>query len=352
MTRRAVLVCPGRGSYTPDDLGFLARRLALAPDRAGPIIESADRYRSAVDSPTVTELDGASRYSAAKHLAGSNAGPLIYTCSAVDAAIVAQSSLRTVAVVGNSMGWYTSLHVGGAFDFEAALRVVDVMSKTQGPRPLGGQLILPWTDADWQPDHALRGSIEEIVADVDAGVGSCGLSIELGGYLVLAGDDRAVAALKERLPKITVGRREYPFQLAQHAAFHTPLMASASKLGMEQLAHLDWKAPEIPCVDGAGRVRRRHATTPRGILDYTLVDQVLKPYDFTTSLRVALREFAPDVVVLLGPGDTLGGAIGQTLVMEGWNGIRSKADFVARQKSEEPVLLSLGREGVLESLLG
>lgn len=348
MSDRALVVCPGRGSYTPDDLGFLARRSAAAPDLVAPIVEAADAYRTAVGSPTITELDSAPRYSASKHLAGANAGPLIFTCSAVDSALVERSRFRVVGVVGNSMGWYTSLHVGGALGFDATLRVVDVMSKTQGPRPLGGQLILPWVDEDWRPDESLRAEIEAVVADVASRIGSCGISIELGGYLVLAGDDRALAALKDRLPKTTVGSREYPFQLAQHAAFHTPLMSAASRLGMEQLAHLDWQPPRIPAVDGSGRIRRRHVNTARGVLEYTLVQQVLETYDFTTSLRVALREFAPDVVVLLGPGDTLGGAIGQTLALEGWNGIRSKSDFVARQKSDRPLLLSMGREGVAE----
>ena len=56
------------------------------------------------------------------------------------------------------------------------------------------------------------------------------------------------------------------------------------------------------------------------------------------------------MIVALGPGDSLGGAIGQALVLEGWDGIRSKSDFRERQASGEPILLSLGRSEDRERL--
>ena len=68
-------------------------------------------------------------------------------------------------------------------------------------------------------------------------------------------------------------------------------------------------------------------------------------------MRVALREFAPDHLILPGPGNTLGGIVGQILVGEGWRGIHSKADFQEVQRHEagdtgpathEPFLVSMG----------
>ena len=46
-----------------------------------------------------------------------------------------------------------------------------------------------------------------------------------------------------------------------------------------------------------------------------------------SSLCFLLREFAPERVILLGPGETLGGAIGQIIVGLGWLGIGDKAGF-------------------------
>ena len=57
---------------------------------------------------------------------------------------------------------------------------------------------------------------------------------------------------------------------------------------------------------------------------------------------MAVKEFAPDVIILPGPGDTLGGAIAQSLIGIGWRGLAGKADFMARQASD-PILLSMGR---------
>ncbi|MEZ6195664.1 MAG: ACP S-malonyltransferase [Planctomycetota bacterium] len=345
MSRRVLVVCPGRGTYTPDDLGSLARRLAGpgVPDAAHRVLEAADRFRAEVGSAPISDLDAAPRYQAALHLKGENAGPLIFTATAVDWAILPRDRFRPVCVAGNSMGWYSALHCGGVFDFGDALRVVDTMSKTQGDRPLGGQLILPWVDEDWRPRPEKRREIEAYLAELRSRGLAAEISIDLGGYLVLAGDDAAIAAMKKELPVERQGERDYPFQLAQHAAFHTGLMAEPSRMGREALVTLPWRGPALPLVDGAGRVRRPGIATDREIYEYTLVEQVLCRYDFTRSLRVALREYAPDAIVLLGPGASLGGAIGQTLALEGWRGIRSRGDFARVQKSDDPVLISMGR---------
>ena len=60
-------------------------------------------------------------------------------------------------------------------------------------------------------------------------------------------------------------------------------------------------------------------------------------------MTVAIREFAPDRVVLLGPGETLGGAIGQAIVALQWLDIDSKYVFSLRQE-EDPFLVAMGRE--------
>ena len=55
--------------------------------------------------------------------------------------------------------------------------------------------------------------------------------------------------------------------------------------------------------------------------------------------------------LLLGPGESIGGAIGTAIVREGYRGIRNKADFERVQATDEPVLLSLGRKRTLVELL-
>ncbi len=77
--------------------------------------------------------------------------------------------------------------------------------------------------------------------------------------------------------------------------------------------------------------------------DYTLGEQVVAPYDFTRSVRVVLREHAPDELVLPGPGNSLGGVCGQILVAERWHGVASRADFEALQAGPDAVVRSLRR---------
>jgi len=109
-----------------------------------------------------------------------------------------------------------------------------------------------------------------------------------------------------------------------------------------ELADLAWSAPAVPLVDGRGAVFRPLGADPAAVRDYTLGHQVVAPYDFTASVRVVMREYAPDHLVLLGPGGNLGGAVAQALLAEGWRGLGTKADFTAMQ-AVAPVVLSMAR---------
>ena len=74
---------------------------------------------------------------------------------------------------------------------------------------------------------------------------------------------------------------------------------------------------------------------------YTLGYQVTKAYDFSTALPVSMKEFCPDKLVLLGPGNTLGGAIGQIMIKNSWMDVDTKSTFSTHQKSD-PYLISMG----------
>jgi hypothetical protein len=241
------------------------------------------------------------------------------------------------------MGWYTALHVGGCLAFDEGLRLADTMAGFQRGGPIGGQVIWPVVDDEWRWDHDAAGRGFIALTEVMREGLSAGISIVLGGFEVFWGEHGAVRELLARLPKRKFGEREYPFQLQGHAAFHSRLLKGVSAKAQEALGDLAIAAPAVALVDGRGKIWPAAFSDPKEILAYTLGHQVTETFDFTTSVRVALRELGPDHVVLLGPGDTLGGAIGQIMVKEGWRGIRSKSDFVARQKSDEPPLVTLAR---------
>ena len=54
-----------------------------------------------------------------------------------------------------------------------------------------------------------------------------------------------------------------------------------------------------------------------------------------------MKEFAPDRVAILGPGNTLGGAVAQSLISMRWRGLNDKSSFIERQKVD-PLILAMG----------
>ena len=304
------------------------------------LIADFDAQRRDRGQPTVSELDGAERFSVATHMRGDVAAPLIYTATVLDWLSIDRDKFDIVAVAGNSMGWYSALALGGAVSAEDGFRISNAMglnSQTHGP---GGQILLQVVDDDWRPVPGLREKLLGLVADVASRPGhALALSIDLAGMLVLAGNEEGLAALLAEAPP-TPGRD--PLRLAGHGPFHTPLMFGSSDKAMAELPPALFHRPALPLVDGRGHIWRRHASDPAAMWDYTFGHQILAPYDFALSVQVAVREYVPDVIILPGPGDTLGGAIAQSLIGIGWQGITGKTDFAARQ-AVDPILLSMGR---------
>jgi acyl transferase domain-containing protein len=251
------------------------------------------------------------------------------------------------------MGWYSTLYTGGSLDFDQAFRVVETMGWHQKDNLQGGQVIYPVVDGDWRKDAEAEENVLQAVHRVSEEIGESAawVSIHLGGFFVLAGTDAAVKLLLERLPKVKLGANEYPFQLARHSAFHTPLMSEASNHGHYRLASIPWASPRVPMIDGTGRIWRPYQTEPSTLRDYTLTDKVVETFDFTTALRVAIREYNPDHLVLLGPGETLGGAIAHVIIDERWRGIDSKRAFTSAQSSDHPPLISMNRPDQAEIVI-
>ena len=336
--KRAALVLAGRGSYTERSLGSLPKDGQPGAE----LVQRAEHLRRGYDLPALRELDGMTRFEPSTHLVPANVSPLIWLVSMLDS-VQAKREHDVTCVVGNSMGWYTSLAVGGALSFDDGYRLVQEMSilqqEHQDASP-GGQVLYPIVGDDWRLDAQRMGAVEQALASSD---GEALPSIRLGGYAVLAGSEAGVKHLLRTLPRVQLGKNPYPFRLMQHGPYHTPWQAPVAEAARRRLAELEFRRPEITLVDGFGRRFTPWSSDVNELCAYTLGAQVTDPYDFTASVRVALREHAPDRLVCPGPGNTLGGVCGQVLIEEGWRGLHSKADFDALQASDEPMLVSMRR---------
>jgi [acyl-carrier-protein] S-malonyltransferase len=333
----ALVICPGRGTYGKAELGYLHR---LHADRTG-LMATVDALRAERGQPTISELDGAERFSVATHTRGDIASPLIFTASYADFLAIDRARYDVAAVTGNSMGWYTTLACAGAVSLEHGFSIIDAMGENSQAGAPGGQILLPFVDEAWRELPGRRDALLALMRAIAARPGaSLSVSIELGGMMVFAGNEAGLAALLAEAPP---SPGQEPLRLINHGPFHSPLMQGSSDRAMARLPAAWFAGPDLPMIDGRGHIWRPFASNAEALWRYTFDTQVLEPYDFTAAIQVAVREYAPDKIILLGPGGTLGGAIAQALIAIQWQGLKSKQDFQERQAAD-PFLLAMGRE--------
>jgi len=236
---RYALVLPGRGSYTEQSLGTLSA--AMDDAELGALVERAEELRASYHLPSLLELDGKERFSAAHHLRPANVSILIWLCTWLDASVARrrerpqEGGWRLVGLAGNSMGWYTGLSISGALSFDDGFRLVQEMALLQEEPVSGGQLLYPVMDATWRPDPEREALVQ---AALDSSNGQAKPSIELGGYRVLAGSDAGLAHLQRSLPPVELGRGRYPMKLVQHGPYHTDLLTGVAFRARQRLADL------------------------------------------------------------------------------------------------------------------
>lgn len=334
MKQTALVVCPGRGTYGAAELGYLKTHHA---DKTG-MIAKLDALRREQGQIPVSELDAAYKYASSVHMTGDNASLLIYACALADFADIDRDRYDIVAVTGNSMGWYLALACAGVLDLGAGAWLVNNMGGIMHRDGKGGQIVWPIVDANWQIDPEKLKLIRQIIVEAEANTDlSVHISIRLGGMVVFAADEAGLKWLSERLPKDD----RFPMRLMHHAAFHSPLLDHILPMARQANPPSDFGSGHIPAIDGQGRIWSPKAFDPMAMYDYTLGAQLNRTYNFTCAVQVAAAEFAPDKIIVLGPGTTLGAPTAQSLIASGWRGLSGKADFQARQ-TDNPLILSMG----------
>jgi [acyl-carrier-protein] S-malonyltransferase len=302
-----------------------------------PNLDQFDAYRATLGQKKISELDTFSQFSGPTHTRGDNAAPLIYACAYSDFVSIDRDLFDIVGITGNSMGWYIALACAGAVDPMGGMQVVNTMGTLMQDHMIGGQLIYPFLDDNWQEIPGRRDNLlSEVITINSRPDHDLGLSIDLGGMLVLAGNEAGLTAFERSVPALQ-GR--FPMRLQNHAGFHTHLQRPISKLGFDALSEQLFVQPTIPLIDGRGAIWYPNSTDTSALYNYTLGHQVVEPYDFTAAIRTAAREFMPDVFIVLGPGTTLGGATAQALIQANWRGWRSKVDFQKEAQTQPRLLL-------------
>lgn len=332
--KRAFVICPGRGSYTKECLGYLN-----SANHSRDFVRQLDLFRQKNQEPSISDMDQAESFKANIHTKGEHASALIYACAYSDFLAIDQEKFEIVAVAGNSMGWYISLAVAQAVSTENAFQIINGMGSMMKNELIGGQVIYPVVDENWIRQKSRESELRQLTTQINEQKDSeLYLSIDLGGYWVWGGNQNGLNSLLKKLPPI----ENYPFQLINHGAFHTPMLKKISERALTEMQSEWFQRPKFPLIDGQGNVWTPWSTDPKKLFNYTFDHQVIAPYDFTQSIIVGLKEYAPDVIILLGPGSNLGGSIAQSMISINWKNLEKKSDFVHRQE-HDPLLYSMGR---------
>jgi [acyl-carrier-protein] S-malonyltransferase len=339
--KRVVVVCPGRGSYTKETLGYLAH----ANNKS--LLGYIDEQRKAQEQITISELDAMQSFKPMVHTLGENASTLIYACALSDFLSIDRNQYDIVAVTGNSMGWYLALACAGSLDHEGAYTVINTMGSMMKDELIGGQVLFSCVNEVWQKSAEAIEVLDRVLSAARFAEGvEIYKSINLGGSIVLGANKEGVQFLMKNLP----ASQNSPMTLLNHAAFHTPLMRSTSARAFELMRPSLFKKPAMPLIDGQGQIWSAYSTDLHKLYNYTLGTQVCDLYDFSKAIEVSLKEFAPDHIVLLGPGSNLGGAIAQIMIEHNWCGVNSKEVFTAMQ-AKNPFVLAMGRKDQRELLI-
>lgn len=329
--KTAVLICPGRGTYGKAELGYLHTHHA---DKRN-IFKKIDQYREKENQKSIWELDGSTKFSPKEHLPGENSAALIYGCSYADSLNISEE-FDIVAVTGNSMGWYIALACAGVLNQENAIDIINTMGSQMVNGLIGGQLVYPEVDENWVTSSKQVNLLDEKIAEINLRDG-CELytSIKFGGLRVIGGTTTALRFLNGELPKV---QDRFPFILPGNAAFHTPLLKDVSNKALGIFSEGLFEKPQIPMIDGRGHIWTPYSTSITDLWNYTLGHQVFDTYDFSKAIEVAIKEFAPDNLIVTGPGMSLGGAVAQVLIKNNYKELNNKNDFKNLQQKTPYVL--------------
>jgi acyl transferase domain-containing protein len=335
MTLKALVVCPGRGTYNAAELGYLKKHHADKLE----LLATVDDVRQMRGQMPITELDNAEKHSLNMHGIGKNASALIYACALADFQAIDRTQYEICAVTGNSMGWYLALACAGALSLEKGAFLVNEMGLLMDENGLGGQIVYPLVDHNWQIDPMKEILINRVLTEAAAEEHEVYISIYLGGLVVFAADKSGLDWLMQRLPK----EDRYPMPLAKHAAFHSPLLDHCVPMAQQALPSKLFQQPELPLIDGTGTIWMPKASSIDALYQYTLGTQINTTYNFSKAIEVSIKEFAPDRIIVLGPGTTMGAPVAQEMIKHRWHGLTGKQAFKdAQQKA--PYLISMGLE--------
>jgi len=192
--------------------------------------------------------------------------PAIFVHSLAINQLLREIGILPQAVAGHSLGEYSALVCGDAFDFDEGLRLVK----------LRGELMQHSGEDNPGTMAAILGLSPEIIEDICEEASEAGIvqvaNFNSNGQIVISGSIPGVRLAMELAREQRAGRAT---ELAVDGAFHSPLMGEALSGLIEVLAKADIRNLQIPVYTNVSAKPLQDAEGIRRMLQQQLVSPVL-----------------------------------------------------------------------------
>ncbi|MGW7006234.1 ACP S-malonyltransferase [Streptomyces sp. NPDC054933] len=284
MSTPIAFVFPGQGSQFPG----MGRDLEHFGPGAGEFAARAEEITGVPVMELMTTAD-------ADTLADPEiAQVLVFVWSCAALARLLEHGWRPSVVAGHSLGEYSALVACGSLDVDTALSLVSCRGKAmvqaarQSPGAMAAVVGLPLHTVEALCEQARDNTDFAVVANVNS-----------PRQTVVSGTTQAVRAVTDAARQAGALRAK---QLPVGGAYHSPLMAGATKRLADKLSHIRLRPPGTPLVSSAT------GQLVTDIAEYRaeLLLQVVRPVRWEQAMRTLIG-LGARAFVEVGPGRVLGG---------------------------------------------
>ena len=219
--------------------------------------------------------------------------PAIFIVSYIIGQSLIDKGLKPNALAGHSLGEYSALAIGGAFDFSTGLKLVKLRSKSMAS---AGNIQKGTMAAIIGMDDK---SVEQLCSSYEGSETLVTANYNAPGQVVISGGPQAIQWAMVNSKKM--GAR-MAVELNVSGAFHSPLMASARENLAEMINSLDISNTKYPIYTN---VDAQPVTRNQDIKD-SLIRQMENPVRWTDSI-LRMKNDGIKSFFEIGPGKVLQG---------------------------------------------
>tara|TARA_B100001173_G_C15933121_1_gene523667 strand:- start:167 stop:1084 length:918 start_codon:yes stop_codon:yes gene_type:complete len=217
--------------------------------------------------------------------------PAIFIVSFIIGQSLIDRGLKPNALAGHSLGEYSALAIGGAFDFSTGLKLVKLRSKNMAS---AGNIQKGTMAAIIGMDDK---SVEQLCSSYEGSETLVTANYNAPGQVVISGGPKAIQWAMVNSKKM--GAR-MAVELNVSGAFHSPLMASARENLAEMINSLEISDTKYPIYTNADA---RPVTRNKDIKD-SLIRQMESPVQWTESI-LRMKNDGIKSFFEIGPGKVL-----------------------------------------------